>query len=66
TLVGDGQVFQANGSAHGMATDQQMASHSNARMTKEHRTRFQAGWARTEPAIEALATEEVEGIFTRK
>ncbi|RMU93803.1 hypothetical protein ALP19_101610 [Pseudomonas syringae pv. tomato] len=49
-----------------MATDQPMASHSNANMARENKTRFQAGWARTEPAIEALATEEVEGIFTRE
>ncbi|EGH17382.1 hypothetical protein Pgy4_30901 [Pseudomonas savastanoi pv. glycinea str. race 4] len=43
-----------------MATDQPMASQSNISTARENRTRFQADWASTEPAIEA------KGVFTRK
>ncbi|EGH46114.1 hypothetical protein PSYPI_28909 [Pseudomonas syringae pv. pisi str. 1704B] len=40
-----------------------MASQSNVSIARENRTRFQAAWASTEPAIEALAVEASEGFF---
>ncbi|TFZ33851.1 hypothetical protein EWW49_28195, partial [Pseudomonas syringae] len=58
-----GAIFQSDDVTHATAIAQPIASHSNIIFVCEHRTRFQAYWAITEPAIEAFAVVASEEFF---